>query len=234
MSLRSLLRSVCGNRVLSGPFRGLAYSEHSVGSVFLAKILGTYERELHPTVARLAALAPDVIVNIGAAEGYYAVGLAKLLPATRVFAFEAQSHGQTMIAEIASLNHVADRIHIRGLCAPADLSDVLEGTLRPVIVIDAEGAEETLLHPGHIPALARCAILVEVHDFIAPLGKLLAGRFSSTHACLEIWSRPRSCSDLPLMLRLLAVGPLRQRLLAAMDEKRPGPMRWFWMEPHAA
>ncbi len=234
MSLRSLLRRVCGNRVMAGPFRGLAYANHSVGSVFLAKILGTYERELWPAVARLVERAPDVLVNIGAAEGYYAVGLARCLPAVRVIAYETELHGQSLIAEIAALNQVADRVRIQGLCAPADLRDSLERATRPVVVIDAEGAEETLLDPAHTPALIHCAILVEVHDFIAPVGELLAGRFASTHSCIEIKSRPRSFADLPLMLRILAFSPWRQRVLAAMDEQRPGPMRWFWMEPNTA
>lgn len=233
MSLRGIFSGIFGWRVIAGPFRGLRYVPEGVGSVLPAKLLGAYERELRPQIARLVARAPDVIVNIGAGEGYYAIGLARCLPQTRVIAYEGNPHGRELISRLATLNGVAARVEVRGLCAMGDLKAALEGTQRPVVVIDAEGAEEELLDPVRAPDLARCAILVEVHDFIAPLGELLLGRFSATHRHQEIWSQPRLARDLPGLTRLIAFTPWRSRAVAAMDERRPGPMRWFWLEPRS-
>jgi hypothetical protein len=40
------------------------------------KFLGTYERELYSVIERAIELAPRYVLNIGCAEGFYAVGLA--------------------------------------------------------------------------------------------------------------------------------------------------------------
>lgn len=231
MFLRTLYKHLFGWRVLAGPFRGLRYVPESVGSVHFAKLLGTYERELWPHIGKLIDRAPDGIINIGAGEGYYAAGLAWRLPGTRVTAFETDAFGRELIGRIAALNQIGARVDIRGCCTPADLAAALAGIERPAIVIDAEGAEGDLLDPARIPALVRADILVEVHDFIAPLGELLLTRFSPTHQCEEIWSRPRTARDLPFPIRTIAFTPWAGRAVRVMDEQRPGPMRWFWLEP---
>ena len=51
------------------------------------KLLCCYEAELHPAIERAAARNPQLIVTIGCAEGYYAVGMARVLLAARVHAF---------------------------------------------------------------------------------------------------------------------------------------------------
>ena len=65
--------------VLSGPFAGMAMlPESSWGDGDLApKLLGCYEAELHPAIAKAISRKPKNIVNIGCAEGYYAVGMAR-------------------------------------------------------------------------------------------------------------------------------------------------------------
>lgn len=71
------LWELCGGVILSGPFKGLMYPRESVGSAWAPKLLGTYESELSPTIERIVSGGYRSVVDIGAAEGYYAVGLAK-------------------------------------------------------------------------------------------------------------------------------------------------------------
>lgn len=232
MSLRELFGRVFGWRVMAGPFRGLRYVPGSIGSVLPAKLLGSYECELRPWIARLVALQPERIVNVGAGEGYYAVGLARRLPDCSVIAFESEPRGRQLIRQIAGLNRVESRLEIRGACTAADLGPLLDRAPRPAVIMDVEGAEVDLLDVHRAPGLARSVILVEIHEFSAPVGASLRTRFRSTHHLEEIPTRPRRWTDLPVLLRLAAVSPWRHRVLAAMDELRPGPMRWFWLEPH--
>jgi len=235
MRLRTVYEKLIGWRVLSGPFRGLRYIGEAVGSILPPKLLGTYESELYPQVEALVALAPDVVVNIGAGEGYYAVGLARRLPRARILAFEADARGRELTAHVATLNGVIDRVEVRGLCALDDLKSALHGTTKPVVVIDVEGAEEILLDPAQVPGLARAAILVEVHDALVPgIGEVLLRRFAATHRHEEIWSQPRTARDLPGFTRLAGLTPWRAQAIRAMDEQRGGRMRWFWFVPHAA
>lgn len=229
--LRTVYQRLFGERIFAGPFRGLHYVTGSVGSVHSAKLLGVYERELWPQVERVIRLEPDVVANVGAGEGYYAVGLAARLPHARVVAFESARHGQSLIREFAARNGAGSRVEVRGTCTPEDLQSVLEGASRPSVVIDAEGAEQEILDPSRVPALRRSCVLVEVHDFIAPIGNLLLERFAPSHRTVEVWSHPRRVGDLPVILRGLALTPWKSRILRALDEQRPGPMRWFWFEP---
>lgn len=233
MLFRSLYKHMFGWRVLAGPFAGLQYLPGSVGSVHFAKLLGTYELELRPLVEDLISLAPRIVINVGAGEGYYAVGLAFRLPGARIIAFETDAGARAMIGQMAGLNNVADRLDIRGHCTGPDLAAALAGDGPVAIVMDVEGAEIELLDPERIPALARAAILVEVHDFAAPVGEVLRARFSSSHALQETWSRPRQARDLPRPIQLMAMSPWRRQAVNVMDERRPGPMRWFWLQPLA-
>jgi hypothetical protein len=223
----------CRTRCLvhQGPFEGMLYVETSVGSAYIPKLLGTYERELTPQVEAIVAKAPRLIVDIGAAEGYYAVGLARLLPEANIIAFEMESHGRAALSEMAALNNVTARVEIRGKCEVEDLIEVLENADGAVVVCDVEGYEKQLLNPTLVSALSRAVILVELHDFIVPdITELLAERFAETHSIKHIWQESRDRSDFPW--RTLGTMMLPQSYIDwAVNEWRPVRMAWFWMEP---
>lgn len=216
--------------VLSGPFKGLRYPAYGIGSEYFPKLLGTYELELHPTLEGLADHAFQDIIVVGAGEGYYVGGLARLFPSARIVCFEGDPDGQIAVAEMASENGFSGRLDNRGFCEPADLRAVLPSSGRPLLVMDVEGGERQLLDPEVIPALASAVIVVEVHDCFEPgLDDLLRERFRPTHDCEDILSEPRTLEDtngLPLP------DDLRPRVLPLMNEGRPARMRWFVLTPH--
>lgn len=65
--------------IYSGPFRGMKYLRASTGSVILPKLIGTYENELHFVFNEIRGNNYDQFIDVGAAEGYYVVGLGKFL-----------------------------------------------------------------------------------------------------------------------------------------------------------
>src|SRR5215208_3855790 len=67
-------------KVLSGIFAGMRYVRDAVGGQLYPKLLGTYELELVPVIQALNRKRVARIVDVGAAEGYYAVGLALCNP----------------------------------------------------------------------------------------------------------------------------------------------------------
>src|SRR5262245_40199813 len=97
-------------RVGSGPFKGMKYGNRSVGSAFIPKLIGIYERELWDVVEDACAMTPSLVIDIGAAEGYYAVGLAMRLPFTRVIAFEESESGQRALWDSVALNGLESRV----------------------------------------------------------------------------------------------------------------------------
>jgi hypothetical protein len=128
--LNRLAQRRTAGRVNAGPFAGMHYVDTSVGSCFIPKLLGTYERELASKVEWICRHQPELVVDIGAAEGYYAVGSALRVPLARVVAFELDERGRTALRCMADLNGVADRLSVRGRCGPADLAAALEGSFQ--------------------------------------------------------------------------------------------------------
>lgn len=194
------------------------------------KLLGIYERELHPIIERAIAGQFDLIIDVGAAEGYYAVGMAVRCPAARVIAYEADPKGELATRLTAELNGVAERVSVRGRCASSELASVLGGP-RTLVICDCEGDEQNLLDPATIPDLVAASILVEVHDFIVPgLGDQLEARFAASHDVERIWQTDRASADFPYSDWYSKLLP-RRYLEWVVSECRPERMSWLWMSP---
>jgi hypothetical protein len=220
-----------GGRVRAGPFAGLRYPRNSFGSCYIPKLLGIYERELYPAIEQACAAQPELIIDIGAAEGYYAVGLALRNPRARVVAFEMEERGREILRQTVSLNEKQAAVEIRGKCEPADLQQLLADGRRTYVVCDCEGYERVLLDPAAVPGLAGAQILVETHDFMTRgLTEELMAKFAATHVVERIWQTDRSPAEYPfgsLYLSLLPGGYRRW----AVSEWRPERMSWLWMVP---
>jgi hypothetical protein len=229
--LEHLVRNRTDGRVRAGPFAGMRYIDGAAGSVHLSKLLGIYERELNACIEQACALNFPLIVDLGAAEGYYAVGMALRNPKARIIAFEMDAKARAALAEKGRLNNVADRVEIRGKCEPEDVERALADTPRPLVICDVEGYESVLLDPTTVPSLQRASILVELHEFIERgITDKIRERFVATHNTTHVWQQERSIAEFPFKdfyTRWLPESYLRW----AVSESRPEQMSWFWMEP---
>ena len=138
--------------VLGGPFRGLRYpAQASWGSAFLPKLLGTYERELHQAIERVARRSYSLVVNVGAAEGYYAVGLALRLskPPSPVIAFEIDGEARAMLTEVIAHNGVQGRVAVAKCCDEEQLLDLAQRG-PGFLISDCEGCEFELFQPAQV------------------------------------------------------------------------------------
>jgi hypothetical protein len=217
-----------GLTVRSGPFEGLRYVERAVGAPHLAdclpaKLLGTYERELHPAIESLLQAGNSTIVNVGAAEGYYAVGLALRAPSARVHAFEPDAGRRRLCEELARVNGVADRIETDSECDPAWLA-TLEGDC--LLVVDCEGCEVELLGTEAAAGLTGSALIVELHDFIDARAGDVAEAFRATHTVELVDAVPRHSGQYP---ELEFLGWKNREL--AVSEVRSHPTRWLVATP---
>ena len=226
-------RLLTRGRVLAGPFRGMRYISKSYMSAYYPKILGVYERELWETLEQIIKIQPRKIVNIGAAEGYYAVGLAMRLPDTEIYTFDESPIAQDLLEELASANGVEDQIRISGACSIDVLRETLEQHDCALMIVDIEGFEEKLLDAIRIPQLRKCEILLEVHEQAnAQLPTQMRDRFSLSHQCNEIMAKPREMEDLPIRIPILMRDSLFGRSVKLMmDEQRSDGRRWLHLKP---
>ncbi len=228
---RMLARVISGRTVLAGPFAGMKYVHSSVGSVLLAKLLGTYELELQPIIEGICRQPASLLVDVGAAEGYYAVGLTRRCPTLRCIAFEAQADGRTLLKEMAEANGATPRIEVNGFCTRELLADALHAPEKTLLIMDVEGAEKELLDPVALPALAHCTILVELHPQFHPdIAEVIAARFAASHQQRIIHAQSRTVDELPF--GAVARRLLGRWLILATTEYRPVRMSWLWMQPH--
>jgi hypothetical protein len=228
------------NRVVrAGPFAGMKYIHQTIASGDVPKLLGIYERELHGIISSLSARGIRHIINIGAADGYYAVGLSRMFPELRVIAFEMEPRGREFVRAMAERNGVLPQIEIRGRCELEDLSSVINAPQPTLILCDVEGYEEVLMDPEKVPGLRHAYLLVEIHDNKnAGVSEKIRCRFGSTHQLNTIWQEKREPAEFPFATPYTrSLDP--EHLTAAVDEGRPvrpGAMRmsWLWMVPNSS
>lgn len=212
-----------GSKVQSGPFRGMDYGVPPAEGCHVPRLLGCYEASLAPVIEQVIASGYAQILNIGSAEGYYAVGLARRMPGTKVRAHDTNAAAQSACARLAAMNGVAERVSQHGEFTHADFTTC--ATASTLVLCDIEGGEEALLDPALAPDLRSADILVECHEGPLPgVTDRIAARFAESHRVTRI-ARQLEPAALPGWMEEL--GDL-DRLLA-LWEWRARPTPWLWM-----
>lgn len=211
-----------GATVLAGPFKGMSYPVRASEGARTARLLGAYEAGLTPIIETLIARAYPLIIDVGCAEGYYATGLARRMPASTIMARDSNPAARDLCAELAAANAVT--LQIGAEMTHADFA--ICANQPTAILCDIEGAEAALLDPALAPGLLHADILVEVHEATHPgLMSTLTARFAPTHTVTRIdrTLRPDLLPDWAETLSDL------DRLLL-LWEWRATPTPWLWMD----
>jgi hypothetical protein len=215
--------------VQQGPFAGMRLSHESSFTSIRPLLLGTYEMELWPYIQQAIGISDGAIV-VGAAEGYYAVGLAKLLGCKKVIAFEMDPNGRRVLQKNAEKNQVEQQLEIYGKCDAPALRTAIKRFSRPFIIIDVEGAEAEILTGQASSTFDHVIFLIEIHDFVdKSLGEIICAQFRETHTATEIWQQTRCFKDLPRSLHFRQI--LWRWYRTLLSESRPERMRWLFLTP---
>lgn len=219
-----------GTTVMEGPIKGMDFLPQSAEGCHIAKLLGCYEQPLLPYIEAAIQAGYPTILNIGCAEGYYAVGMARRMPQTRVLAFDLNPKAQQVCTELVAKNGVADRVSVGALFQPQDFAAY--AGQRVLVLCDIEGAERELLDPAQTPALAGMDLIVESHECLVPgITQLLLSRFAPTHEITRVEDNgQRQLHHAPAWFNNLA--HLDQ--LLAVWEWRSGPTPWLVMKAKTA
>tara|TARA_B100001113_G_scaffold349124_1_gene344047 strand:- start:1115 stop:1915 length:801 start_codon:yes stop_codon:yes gene_type:complete len=148
-----------GRKILYGPFKGMNFLDNVSEGCFVPKLLGIYESELHDYINHIVLNKPDIIINVGSAEGYYAVGLKKLLPDTDVFAFDTDINAQEKCKELSIMNKV--NINIEGEFSSEILNNFKNKKV--VLMCDIEGDESNLITEENIDMYSEIEVCIELH-----------------------------------------------------------------------
>jgi SAM-dependent methyltransferase len=215
-----------GTKVMQGPLAGMDFLPQSAEGCHIAKLLGCYEQPLQPFIEQAIQASYPTILNIGCAEGYYAVGMARRMPSTQVLAFDLNPKAQEVCTALAQKNGVSDRIKVGALFKPEDFQAY--ANQKVLVLCDIEGAENDLLNPEAAPALKGMDLIVESHECLIPgITQKLIDRFKDSHHLTLVQDNgQRQLQDSPQWFNNLA--HLDQ--LLATWEWRSGATPWLVMK----
>jgi hypothetical protein len=150
-----------GTIVLSGPFKGMIYPlESATIRLSLPKLLGTYEDEVHPFLEEMRKRKYDCIIDVGSAEGYYAVGLARAFQIP-VYAYDPEPLEKNFSAQMALRNNVHHLVVMGNLFTADDMQTYADK--RVLMVCDCEGFEEVLFRSETLSFTQNWDLLIELH-----------------------------------------------------------------------
>ncbi|MEM7522732.1 MAG: class I SAM-dependent methyltransferase [Pseudomonadota bacterium] len=219
--------------VKNGAFKGLKYpGAAATGSALLPKLLGSYENEIDGFMQTIAARRYTDIVDVGCAEGYYAVGLARLFPDAKVWAYDVDGGAREMCRLMAEANGVADRLELGGWCDGGTLAG-LPSESRALIFADCEGYEKTLFSADIASALANHDVLVECHDYKdTEITSSIRAALGATHDIEDAASVPdfRKAADAAFDELEGYDYEVRKFIVA---ESRSAPQNWLFLSSRA-
>lgn len=213
-------------QVLNGPFEGMVYLNEPVWGSITPRWIGSYESCLWPAVRDIINRGYTRIIDVGCAEGYYAVGLARALPQAEILAYDLDPDSRAQALRLWRLNGQPGRLTVHELLDHAELDRL--GSPGSLLICDIEGGEMQLLDPGLCPALQHLDMLVEVHQTGGTTPEanslVLKQRFDCSHDIRQFDETMRVTE----FARTLELEPdVRTK---AMSEGRPYPQVWLWMK----
>ena len=216
-----------GSVVLDGPFSGLKYPSHAAyGSALYPKLMGFYESELHGVFSQFKSQPYRAIIDVGFAEGYYLVGLAKLFPGAHLWGFDTSPVAHALCADLARANAISrGRLHLAYDATPSSLAPALAG--RTLVICDCEGFEAQLFTPENTTLWGQSDIIIECHDFAvsgvtATLTHLLQGTHKTEIISSEEPARKTNLVSAAVRSRFSA-----QELTRLLNEGRPCRQDWI-------
>ena len=212
-----------GNRVLHGPCAGMVLSPATQREHLAPFLLGTYESELHPAWDLIFRMDFTLLIDVGAKFGFYAVGLARRFPQTKVIAFDADPWARDATGEMSVANHVT--VELRSLCTPHWLRKHLP--IGAFVLSDCEGYEAILFGADALPNLRAATMLIETHEEASPgVTENICNQFARSHQITIIPADPNYSHAVPELASL----DEKERAMA-VDEYRPAQQSWIFLLP---
>lgn len=176
-------------KIKRGPFTGMQYSSFtSTGSSLFPKLVGIYEHELAEIIEYCKTQNYEYFIDIGCAEGYYAVGMAKFGKAEKVLAYDINDYAKHLCQKMASVNNVDVEIK-HAMTSDALSKFPFDKDKKSFIMVDCEGFERELFSEAAIKNLKNVECLIEVHDWCQHERRtkdILLDMFKETHECSVI------------------------------------------------
>ncbi len=189
-------------------------------------LLGCYEIEVMDALHADEFADRSHFVDIGAADGYYAIGGLLNGRFRTADCFELTEAGRETILRNAERNGVSDRLRVFGV-ADQTLPEVLadRNWSDTVVLCDIEGAEFDLLDTSCLSAMKGAMIIVEIHNWVSDFWPRYTALLDRASCDFSIRLIERSAFPSHPMPELRGM-PDDNRMIA-LSEGRPNVMRFL-------
>lgn len=157
-------------KVICGPFMGLTIPRNTTWKYthVAQMILGVYESQVLNVLQDSRFLEREIFIDIGAADGYYPIGLCYSKRMKKAFAYEIDPKSREAISASAIVNGVESSIVIRSEATAQELSKLTDEVdmNEAVILVDIEGGEFDLLSSEMMLNFKNAVFIIEIHNWV--------------------------------------------------------------------
>lgn len=215
-----------------GPFKGMQLSgEPSWGRDDLGSmVMGFYEKEILDWVEQNCSGKFTHFVDVGAADGYYAVGLVGYQGFKSAVCFEINEGSHEVIRENAKLNNCSEKISICGEASFSEFQKIKHIFNEDCLILcDIEGGEFALWDVELFETCKRATIIIEVHHWVENFPEKYENFLTSASRFFDISIIPDAVRDVNALSELRELTDDNRYLL--LSERRPAKMRFLLMQP---
>ena len=194
IDLSNKVSKIFNNTVQEGPFKGMIISEDQFWGPGdkASKILGLYEKEIQDLINQIQEKNNfPTFIDIGGADGFFAVGSVKNNLFKNCEVFEISKRGRLAIEKSAIKNNVNDQISIKGEANEKILSSI-ENINNSVILCDIEGSEYDLFSENLIKNMHPSNVIIEIHKNPDISLNEFEDKFKNLFSINKITQEPRS------------------------------------------
>ena len=226
------LFNMLNGTVKYGPFKGLRlthdpwWGQLDLGS----QCLGLYEKEILKFIEDIDDGQFTNFIDIGAADGYYAVGILSTGKIQRSICFEKTDKGREAIFTNWKKNGSIGQLVVKAKANYESIGTLTKSDLKKsLILIDIEGGEFDLLSPDVVHKFRHSKILLEVHNWVTDFEEKYKKLLSSLDKffCIKIIERLDRQVDGYAELRDFT----DDNRLLLVSERRPCLMRFLELTP---
>lgn len=215
-----------------GPLKGLKLADDAWWGApdKASMLLGLYEQELLQELTSEPLISRSYFIDIGAADGYYGIGLVMAGHYKKSYCFEISEKGRKTIKKNADINGVSEMVEVFGeanhlLCKNLP-QDVIDDS---VVLVDIEGGEFDVLNSEFLEVFKNSYILIEIHNWVENFEEKYFRLLSDASKYFLIDAVKRTTRDLTKFTELDDFTDDNRYLICS--EGRPNMMRFLRFTP---
>ena len=219
--------------VAYGPFKGMKFNPNSTWSKYdlITQTLGVYEKHILEKLILFSKKQNLHFIDIGAADGYFAIGAAYSNIFKKVYAFDKSEISLKNIIINININGCRDKVVVKGEANYENLKKtIIDCNHCAVILIDVEGFEFELLDEKMLRCFSNSYVICELHPSLVSNGYEKQDQLLSR--CKDFFNistiqretyNPNNFEELDMLSD--------EKRLIVFGEGRSSNMKWLVLEP---